>query len=89
MRYYEFYNLSTGEVARARFHRIAYALAWGKAKGHNTMIQLKANGWTGPHWWNVQTGERRRRVVHPINWKTEPASPFMVSASPALESPRR
>ena len=80
MRHYEFYNFTTGEVHRASFHRIRYALEWGKAKGHNTMIQLKANGWTGAYWWNVQTGERRRRVVHPINWKKEPASPFLCTA---------
>ena len=80
MRHYEFYNFTTGEVHRASFHRIRYALEWGKAKGHNTMIQLKSNGWTGAHWWNVQTGERRRRVVHPINWKKEPASPFLCTA---------
>ncbi len=84
MSHYEFYTFETGEVSRRSFPRVKCALEFGREIGANTMIQLLETGWTGPHWWNVQTGERRRRVVHPINWKTDPASPFMVSA-PALE----
>jgi len=80
MRHYEFYNFTTGEVRRRSFARLRFALDYGKYIDANTMIQLKANGWTGAHWWNVQTGERRRRVVHPINWKKEPASPFLCTA---------
>jgi len=80
MRHYEFYNFQTGEVTRASFQRLRQALNYGQQIEANTMIWLRSNGWTGSHWWNVQTGERRRRVVHPINWKKEPASPFLCTA---------
>ena len=80
MRHYEFYNFTTGEVTRRSFSRLRFALAYGQYIEANTMVVLKANGWTGAHWWNCQTGERRRRIVHPINWKLEPASPFLNTA---------
>ena len=79
-KHYEFYNFTTGEVTRRSFRKLKIALAYGKYIEANTMIWLRSDGWTGPHWWNVQTGERRRRVVHPINWKKEPASPFLCAA---------
>lgn len=82
MRKYEFYNFTTGGVTRRSFSRLKYALAYGQHIEANTMIRLLETGYTGAHWWNVQTGERRRRTVHPHRWAgRKNASPFLCTAN--------
>ena len=72
---------------RRSFSRPKYALAYGqrhRSQHHDPVIET---GYTGAHWWNVQTGERRRRVVHPHKWRDDKAaSPFLIQRRPHHEN---